>query len=516
MLSALLKPFTNPTWRSITGSVIIGIMIAITIHDSILLFKRYMDDPKESDMKIEVNETMPVPPITFCIPSVQATSHFNKAAKDANYKEINKYLNRMPNKEDFLEKKWGGKLIYSAYTAVATVHTLEREAFGSFLAKRIKQFGSSNSKHFSQKRKNVKFWINHIEQRNVTFAELRNKVGSEVISLMVRDEFQRIYHNRTEETRDNLEAETTWISEKDFCFTAVLNETTGDPIGNQKPFLFLNYFQNEKNLPKDDQVKCASMNFHGDPYDISPYSEHGGSSRDGITESICPGLRYDVTVEVLDSYKMVENDEEGTMCQEVGDDDDEEEKTVFECIGICRAALIKDICNCTAMSTLHLLEDEDKDEDMPLCGDYSKCEVDVQHYKSKESECTEQCKRDCQQIRYQIVSGQTARIVHPLSNGKKVKSNAMTTVFVSWASFEFMTVEQDNVYTWSSFIGELGGILGLWLGLSILAIIQGGFTSAEDVTRKAVTRIGHTSRRNKSFKNEIPKISPSKNDSIRR
>lgn len=96
----------------------------------------------------------------------------------------------------------------------------------------------------------------------------------------------------------------------------------------------------------------------------------------------------------------------------------------------------------------------------------------VQQYKSTEEECTRACKRDCKQVRYQIVSGQTARIVHPLSNGTKLKSNAMTSVFVAWATFEFMSVEQDNVYTWSSFIGELGGVLGLWLGLSILGIVK--------------------------------------------
>ncbi|CAD5228409.1 unnamed protein product [Bursaphelenchus xylophilus] len=490
MFAALLKPFRDPNWRSVLGAVIFGAMIAVTIHDSYLLWERYWQEPKESDMKIEVNETMPIPDITFCVPSVQATSHFSKAAKETDLKEIEKYLSRMKTKDDFLGKKWGEKLLYSAYTAVAALHTLEREAFGSFLAKQIKQFGNSPSKFFSEKRNNVKFWTSQLETRNVTFEELKKKVGSDIIDIMVRGEFQRLYHNKTEVTSDQIEAETTWISEKDFCFKAVLNETTGAPVTHQNAFLFLNYFQNEKNLPKEDQVKCASMNFHGDPYDISPYSEHGGSSRDGITESICPGLRYDVTVEVLDVYTMVENDEEGTKCQEIGDDDGEEEKTVFECHGICRAALIKDICNCTAMSTQHLL-DAGEDDDLPLCGDYSQCDVDVQQFKSREGECADNCKRDCKQTRFQIISGQTARIVHPLSNGEKVKSNAMTTVFVSWASFEYMTVEQEKVYkSWSAFIGELGGILGLWLGLSILGIIQDSFTAAEQVTTKAVTRIG--------------------------
>lgn len=48
----------------------------------------------------------------------------------------------------------------------------------------------------------------------------------------------------------------------------------------------------------------------------------------------------------------------------------------------------------------------------------------------------------------------------------------MTTVFISWASFEYMTVEQSEVYSYSSFVGELGGILGLWLGLSVLGIVK--------------------------------------------
>lgn len=137
--------------------------------------------------------------------------------------------------------------------------------------------------------------------------------------------------------------------------------------------MFLNFFQNDGALKKDESIKCASMNFHGDPYDISAFTEHGASSRDGITESICPGLRYDVTVEVVDVYQMVENDEEGTMCQELGDDDGNEEKTEFECHSICRAKLIKDICNCTASTTKHLVDEEG---DLPSCGDYSQCAVE--------------------------------------------------------------------------------------------------------------------------------------------
>ena len=48
----------------------------------------------------------------------------------------------------------------------------------------------------------------------------------------------------------------------------------------------------------------------------------------------------------------------------------------------------------------------------------------------------------------------------------------LTTVYLNWGSFEYINFEQDWVWSATSFIGALGGALGMWLGLSVLSLIQ--------------------------------------------
>lgn len=48
----------------------------------------------------------------------------------------------------------------------------------------------------------------------------------------------------------------------------------------------------------------------------------------------------------------------------------------------------------------------------------------------------------------------------------------LTTIMLNWGSFEYLTLEQQLQYTPTSFIGTVGGAIGMWLGLSILSLIQ--------------------------------------------
>ena len=43
---------------------------------------------------------------------------------------------------------------------------------------------------------------------------------------------------------------------------------------------------------------------------------------------------------------------------------------------------------------------------------------------------------------------------------------------LGWGSFEYLTMEQEWKYTVTGFIAALGGSIGMWLGLSILSLIQ--------------------------------------------
>ena len=77
--------------------------------------------------------------------------------------------------------------------------------------------------------------------------------------------------------------------------------------------------------------------------------------------------------------------------------------------------------------------------------------------------CAKQCLRDCRQVRYQVNLDQKGRAVRP----------DLTTVVLNWGSFEYLSLEQQYVWSVATFIAALGGSIGMWLGLSILSLIQG-------------------------------------------
>ncbi|GMS91968.1 hypothetical protein PENTCL1PPCAC_14143, partial [Pristionchus entomophagus] len=50
----------------------------------------------------------------------------------------------------------------------------------------------------------------------------------------------------------------------------------------------------------------------------------------------------------------------------------------------------------------------------------------------------------------------------------------LTLIELQWGSFEYLNMEQNGEWTVAKFIAALGGSIGMWLGLSIVSLIQGG------------------------------------------
>ena len=48
----------------------------------------------------------------------------------------------------------------------------------------------------------------------------------------------------------------------------------------------------------------------------------------------------------------------------------------------------------------------------------------------------------------------------------------MTVAELQWGSFEYISMQQDHKFTMTSFVAALGGATGMWLGLSMLSLIQ--------------------------------------------
>lgn len=111
----------------------------------------------------------------------------------------------------------------------------------------------------------------------------------------------------------------------------------------------------------------------------------------------------------------------------------------------------------------------------------------VQKGNYSDSECSNGCYRDCRQIRYEIDHEVQGKMVRPgellllfsrhvvdilrVINCRSCYLD-LTLINLNWGSFEYLTMEQQWKYSVTAFIAALGGSIGMWLGLSILSLIQ--------------------------------------------
>ncbi|CAD5228417.1 unnamed protein product [Bursaphelenchus xylophilus] len=437
-------------------------LLILTVRDTFNLFNEYLDDPMKADMNMILNETMTLPNITFCIPTKQVLSHFPNGNDTAT---VIKQLAKFKNNEEMLKKRWPPELALHAFQSLAAMFTVEREMLGSHMAQVLYRFNNppKGREFLNEKRKGIQFWVDQMAKRNLTFDEIFQKAGKEVLMKSIK---QMVRITKDDEgPRIKLWPKITWISRTYVCFQPTYDEDNYKPIADQGSFFFLQVVQNKANENTEESKRCISVDFHGYPFDWSKFTEGGGTSRDGYHENLCPGLRHDVTVEVKNKYDMLENDEAGTACRDFSDEDEDE----FTCRTRCRMELIRELCHCTPITTKYLAEDGDL-ETFPPCN-YSQCVIDVQKQSNRsEQACTKRCYRDCHQLRYSVSVDQKVSVTEV--EDQRVRNSNVTSIFLLWGSFEYIEVTQSRVYTTASFIGELGGVIGMWLGLSMLSLIQ--------------------------------------------
>jgi len=167
---------------------------------------------------------------------------------------------------------------------------------------------------------------------------------------------------------------------------------------------------------------------------------------------------------------MLENKDKGTACMDFEDDQDSSQ---FNCRSRCRMNLIRSICGCSPITTEELVDEKDL-EQYPMC-DYAKCEVDVQTAAKSEKGCVRECHRSCKQVRYSInLVGSKESTSKIGSMEKTTKALYQTQINLAWGSFEYFRLEQNYKFNGiENFFAEIGGAIGIWLGLSILSLIQG-------------------------------------------
>nr|CAD2156230.1 unnamed protein product [Meloidogyne enterolobii] len=445
-------------------------------------------------MSVRFNETMKMPNITFCMSREQAWSHFklnsteNKQLWD---KTIATQLANMTKKEDFLSKQWDYRIVMETYNLISTLTSMERETTAHGTVASIEKYNTQS--RLEEIRKLSKFWLGEIQKRQVSFEEFVQKVGKETLRRSLQ-RFQRTTYDEDEVISTQLKI--TWLSQVQLCFQPTFDEANYKTIDDQGQFFVMSLSHNSENLD-GEQIDCMTADFHGRPSSTSRFMGSKGITKDGFTDELCLGMMHETTVDVKARYKMLPNKEEGTACADLEDDNAD---TEWDCHLRCRLEFIRNLCQCTA-PTLSYLIGPDKEEkelkEWPIC-DYGKCKVDVQGRNYSDEDCTKKCFRSCDQIRYNIDHERKGKSMRP----------DLTTVVLKWDSFEYLTMEQDWVWSVTTFIAALGGSIGMWLGLSILSLIQGStylLTYIEQrVAKRKINKMGENEQ-------ETPPSKPTKN-----
>uniref|UniRef100_A0A158R594 Amiloride-sensitive sodium channel n=1 Tax=Syphacia muris TaxID=451379 RepID=A0A158R594_9BILA len=447
--------FIGETCKKYAFWFLIGFLAALTIKDVAELVMEYMEDPKLTDFTIVFNESMTMPNITFCMSKTQGMSHFNienlTETADEWDQIVKEQLANMTDRESFLKTPWNFRMVMDAYETIAYLSSIERELMPHDAIRNMHLLRTHPK--LEAKRQQLETFLTAIKERNVTFQEFTQKTGTEVLRRSVQ-RFQRFHWD--EDVVIKTSPRITWISTMQMCFQPEYNEKNFLPITDQGKFFILMMSHNTENL-KGQNVDCMSIDVHGRPSSLARFMQAKAQVMDGTRNDLCLGSRHEITMEVRAKYEMIENDDEGTACHEFEEGEDDE----FQCHSRCRLELIRSVCKCTALSLSYLVTDEAEFKQYPLCN-YTQCIIDVQRGNYTDEKCGKQCHRDCSQIRFNV----------NLETKGRMARQDLTLIEVHWGSFEYLNLKQERKYTIVTFAAAVGGSIGVWLGLSVLSLMQ--------------------------------------------
>uniref|UniRef100_A0A914HZ17 Amiloride-sensitive sodium channel n=1 Tax=Globodera rostochiensis TaxID=31243 RepID=A0A914HZ17_GLORO len=447
------------SFRRIAFYILIFFLAMMTLWDVTSLTLEYFGNPKQANMNVKFNQSVTYPNMTFCMPRRQAWSHFGVNVGDKTSMDkveqwgpnIEKELVNLTDRETFMHGLWPPELVMSAYQAIATLNALERESVAQQAVKDINRFAKSGKK--KRARILVKNWLDAIRDRNVTFAEFTNRVGLEVLRRSMKS-FQRWSYNDSDVF--HMKTAISWLSNTHLCFRPVFqDEESFKNIEDQGIFFIMVVTQDVKMFSEKSNAECISVDFHGRPTTTVRNMEGKGRVKDGISEELCAGQMHELSIEIRANYKMLENDESATACRLY---DDEESKSEFDCRLRCRMKMIREMCRCTPQ-TLQYLSDDKSVEEFPLC-DYEKCNVS-ENQNFTDQTCAQSCVPHCVQMRYSLSHNQ-----------QRAKNPVITSIKLIWGAFEYLELEQTYVWSLWTFTAAIGGSIGMWLGLSMLSLIQ--------------------------------------------
>ncbi|CAD5221375.1 unnamed protein product [Bursaphelenchus okinawaensis] len=459
-------------------------MMILTLKDLITTVTEYLEYGKSVDMVVRFNNSMSMPNITICMPQsqIQSFMDFSPLRNLSSNEERTAYWNgkiddamsQIKTKEVFLTSKWPAEFLFDVFDVIQTVYMKEITTTNTIAQMLMFSVRMADEK----KRNKIKKYTELFDKLDVSIEDARQKAGEEALAYQMR-RLQRLTKN------DDLKIKTwpkiTWLSQEEFCFQPAFHDDT--PVDFQGTFFTFTTVLNMKNLLTDD-LDCPTADVSGRPSSFWRYHLNHGRDNNGVVEDLCFGDRHDVTTTVKAYYRMLEdeNDEEETICKEY------EEGEEVECHAKCRKALIQENLDCTPITLEYLAVDETELKVYPRCNYSNLKMIEPSNITDTETACRAECHRDCNYIKYDVKKGvarhtsaiiaqtraksnsaEMAKLVQEL--GQDVPHNELTVNFL-FTSFEYMDCEQDWETSWVEFIGNVGGVLGLWLGLSALSVIQ--------------------------------------------
>ncbi|CAJ0938932.1 unnamed protein product, partial [Mesorhabditis belari] len=443
---------------------IIFFLACLTIRDLAELLNDYMDNPKQSDLSIRMNDSMTLPNITFCMGADMVNSHVI-IDRTANVTEwdifVEEQLEEMSNKSVALNplRRWDDRLLFESYDYLAVMNSLERETDAKNIGKPIFRY-----RYFPQlaaKRKMYQKWQAWMDKAEISYAELMQQVGTQLFLRSILTFKRHIFDDYHPFIMPKLKIQ--WLSLKQMCFSPVYPKESYHNIEDQGQFFTMLMQTNVDNVLKQGKtIDCMHVDFHGRQSSLNRFMEGKARTRDGFIDQACIGQHHQLTVEVKHRFKHLENDDNSTRCKEMKDGDD----TEFDCYSRCRFELIRDTWKCLPLTLSYLAKESDLQNYKP-CNyaqvNLTKEEALAGNYSKQENECRSYCRPDCIQIRYNLVH---------MPQGKAPRAN-FTSIEIHWGAFEFLNMEQSYVWTFWKLVAAIGGGIGVWLGLSVLSLIQG-------------------------------------------
>ncbi|CAD5228407.1 unnamed protein product [Bursaphelenchus xylophilus] len=462
---------------------IIVVMMALTIKDLFLAIKEHFEYNKSIDMVVRFNNSMSMPNITICMPQAQIQAFMdwgplrNQSSNEARRAywdgKIEEAMKKISTKEAFLEEKWPPEFLFDVFDTLQTLYMKEITTVNT--VGQMLMFSVRNADE--NKRKKIQKYTKLFDDLGVTIEDARQKAGVEALGYQMR-RLQRLTKN--DELKILTWPKITWLSQEEFCWQPAFHDNS--PVDFQGTFFTFTSVLNMQNLLTND-LDCPTADVSGRPSSFWRYHLNHGRENNGVVEDLCFGDRHDVTTTVKAYYRMVDDprEEDDKICRGYGEGEE------IECHAKCRKEMVQTNLECTPI-TLEYLADEDELKKFPRC-DYSNLKmIEPANITNTEKDCRAECHRDCNYIKYDVKKGvarhtsaiiaQTRAKSDPAAMAKLVKDlsqdvphNELTVNFL-FTSFEYMDCEQDYEETWVEFIGNVGGVLGLWLGLSAVSFIQ--------------------------------------------